>query len=77
MSKKTNKKTKNSQSLKQFVIKLKDLNKFDIEFEANIQEIIIDPKAWAEKISEEFLIKESHRIKEAKKLGEEFGNRIN
>ena len=62
--------------MKQFVLKLKDLNKFDLELEGIIEEVIIDPKAWAEKISEEFLVKESFRIKEAKKLGEEFGKSI-
>ena len=62
--------------MKQFVIKLKDLNKFDITLEGIIEEVIIDPKAWAEKVGQEFLVKESHRIKEAKKLGEEFANQI-
>ena len=62
--------------MKQFVIKLKDLNKFDIELEGIIEEVIVDPKAWAEKVAEEFLVKESFRIKEAKKLGEEFANQI-
>ena len=62
--------------MKQFVLKLKDLNKFDVELEGIIEEVIIDPKAWAEKVGEEFLVKESFRIKEAKKLGEEFANDI-
>ena len=72
MSKKINKKTKNSQSLKQFVIKLKDLNKFDLELEGDIEDVMANPKAWAEKIAEELLAREAFRIKEAKKLGEEF-----
>ena len=62
--------------MKQFVIKLKDLNKFDLEVEGNIEEIIANPKAWAERIGEDLLAKEAFRIKEAKKLGEEFGNKI-
>ena len=62
--------------MKQFVIKLKDLNKFDLELEGNIVEIIADPKAWAERVGEDALVKESYRIKDAKKLGEEFANKI-
>ena len=62
--------------MKQFVIKLKDLNKFDLELEGNIEEIVADPKAWAEKIGQDLLAKEAFRIKEAKKLGEEFGTKI-
>ena len=77
MSKQTDKKTKNSQSLKQFVIKLKELNKFDLVVEGNIEEVIADPKAWAEKTAEGILAKEANRIKKAKQLGEEFANDIN
>ena len=62
--------------MKQFVLKLKDLNKFDLELEGIIEEVIIDPKAWAEKIGESLLAKEAFRIKKAKKLGEEFGKSI-
>ena len=62
--------------MKQFVIKLKDLNKFDLEVEGNIEEIIDTPRAWAEKIGQDLLEKEAFRIKEAKKLGEEFGTKI-
>ena len=58
--------------MKQFVIKLKDLNKFDLELEGDIEDVMANPKAWAEKIAEELLAREAFRIKEAKKLGEEF-----
>ena len=76
MSNKTNKKTKNSQSLKQFVIKLKELNNFDLELTGNIEEILADPKSWAEAIGEKLLAQEALRIKKAKKLGEEFANEL-
>ena len=60
--------------MKQFVIKLKDLNRFDLNLEGNIEEVLANPRAWAEKIGQEMLVKESSRIKKAKKLGEEFAN---
>ena len=52
--------------MKQFVIKLKELNKFDLVVEGNIEEVIADPKAWAEKTAEGILAKEANRIKKAK-----------
>ncbi len=76
MSKQIDKKTKNSQSLKQFVVRLKELNNFKLQLKGNIEEVIADPKAWAEKASEDLLVQEASRIKDAKKLGEEFANEI-
>ena len=73
----TSKETKNSQSLKQFVIKLKDLNKFDLALEGNIEEVLADTRAWAEQTAQDLLAKEAYRIKEAKQLGEDFANKIN
>ena len=76
LSKKTNKKTKNSQSLIGFAKKLKKLNKFDIEFEGNVEDIIENPKEWAEKFAEKTVVENIPRYLEAKKLGKEFADEI-
>ena len=76
MSAKIDRKTKNSQSLKEFVNKVKKLRDFNIELEGNIEEILKDPRAWADKIAEEQIVLHSDKIKSSKKLGEEFANAI-
>ena len=60
--------------MKRFVIKLKELNSFDLELTGNIEDVLADPKAWAESIGEKLLAQEAFRIKKAKQLGEEFAN---
>ncbi len=62
--------------MKQFVIKLKDLSRINLELKGNIEEVLNDPKSWAESISEALLAKEAYRIKNAKKLGEEFAKNV-
>ena len=42
-----------------------------------IQEIIQNPRAWAEKVAEKELLNNLHRYKEAKTLGENFAKEIN
>ena len=59
-----------------FAKKLKQLNKFDIEFEGNVADIIENPKEWAEKFAEQTIIQNIPRYMEAKKLGKEFANGI-
>ncbi len=41
-----------------------------------IQEVILNPRAWAEKVAETEIVKNLNRYKEAKKLGEEFAKEI-
>ena len=66
----------NNQSLRESVSKIKDLNKFDIDIDGDIAEIIEDPKVWAEKITNKILLQNVNRIMKARKLGEEFGTRL-
>ena len=75
-SKKTSKKTKNSRSLIEFAKKLKKLNKFDIEFEWNVEDIIENPKEWAEKFAEKTVVENIPRYMNAKELGKEFADEI-
>ena len=76
MSKQTNKKTSNNQSLREYVSKLKELHKIDIEIDGDISEIIADPKAWGESIANKILLKNVNKIMKSRKLGEEFGKTI-
>ena len=75
-SKKTNRKTKNSLSLIEFAKKLKDLNKFDINFEGNIESIIANPREWAELFAEKTIVENIPRYMNAKELGKEFADEI-
>ena len=59
-----------------FAKKLKKLNKFDIEFEGNVEDIIENPKEWAEKFAEKTVVENIPRYLEAKKLGKEFADEI-
>ena len=76
MSKQTSRKMSNNQSLRESVSKIKDLNKFDIDIDGDIAEIIEDPKVWAEKITNKILLQNVNRIMKARKLGEDFGRKI-
>ena len=75
-SKKTSRKTKNSQSLIEYAKKLKSLNKFDIEFEGNIQSIIESPREWAELFAEKVVVDNIPGYMNAKELGKEFADEI-
>tara|TARA_R100000808_G_scaffold5051_7_gene15638 strand:+ start:489 stop:680 length:192 start_codon:yes stop_codon:yes gene_type:complete len=62
--------------LREFVSKLKDLHKLDIDIDGDISEIIEDPKAWGEQIANKILLQNANKIMKARKLGEEFGRKI-
>ena len=62
--------------MRESVSKIKDLHKIDIEFDGNINEIIADPKVWAESVANKILLQNTDRIMKARKLGEEFGKKI-
>ena len=62
--------------MRESVSKIKDLNKFDIDIDGDISEIIADPKTWAESIVNKILLENVNRIMKARKLGEEFGKKI-
>jgi hypothetical protein len=59
-----------------FVKKLKDLHKFDIELEGNIEDIIKSPKEWGERMAEIALLSNLDRYLKAKELGKEFSSEI-
>ena len=62
--------------MRESVSKIKDLNKFDIDIDGNISEIIADPKTWAESIVNKILLENVNRIMKARKLGEEFDKKL-
>ena len=55
---------------------LKELQKFDITLEGNIENIMSDPQAWAEEVAESIIMKEVPRYLKAKTLGENFAREI-
>ena len=55
---------------------LKELQKFDITLEGNIENIMSDPQAWAEEVAESIIMKEVPRYLKAKNLGENFAREI-
>ena len=68
----------NSQSLKEYVNKIKTLkNEINVDLDGNIADIIKDPKAWAEQLAESMITRNVDKIIKARKLGEEFGRKIN
>ena len=75
-SEKTNRKTKNSRSLIEYAKKLKGLNKFDINFEGNIESIIDNPREWAELFAEKVVVENIPRYMNAKEMGKEFADEI-
>ena len=62
--------------MREFVSKIKDLHKFDIDIDGDISEIIADPKAWGEAMANKILLQNVNRIMKARKLGEEFAKKI-
>jgi|TARA_R100000781_G_scaffold21495_1_gene16142 hypothetical protein len=62
--------------LREYVSKLKELHKIDIEIDGDISEIIADPKLWGESIANKILLKNVNKIMKSRKLGEEFGKTI-
>jgi hypothetical protein len=41
-----------------------------------MQEIILNPRKWAEKVAEKEIVKNIDKYKKAKKLGEEFAKEV-
>ena len=60
----------------EYAKKLKELNKFDINFEGNIGSIIDNPREWAELYAEKVVVENIPRYTKAKKLGKEFADEI-
>ena len=60
----------------EYAKKLKELNKFDINFEGNIQSIIENPREWAELFAEKVVVENIPRYMNAKELGREFADDI-
>ena len=60
----------------EYAKKLKQLNKFKVELEGDVPEIINNPKEWAEKFAEQAIIQNIPRYLEAKRLGKGFANEI-
>ena len=60
----------------EYAKKLKDLNKFDIDFEGNIESIIANPREWAELYAEKTIVENIPRYMNAKELGREFADDI-
>tara|TARA_Y100000004_G_scaffold66817_1_gene74908 strand:- start:2187 stop:2393 length:207 start_codon:yes stop_codon:yes gene_type:complete len=64
--------------LKEFVNKIKDLkDEINVELDGNIADIIKDPKSWAESLAESIIARNADKIIKSRKLGEEFGKKIN
>ena len=60
----------------EFAKKLKQLNKFDVEFEGNIESITDNPRQWAELFAEKTIVENIPRYLNAKELGKEFADEI-
>jgi len=60
----------------EYAKKLKELNKFDIEFEGNVASIIENPRQWAELFAEKVVVENIPRYMNAKELGKEFADEI-
>ena len=60
----------------EYAKKLKQLNKFDVEFEGNAADIIENPKEWAESVAERAVLDNIPRYLKAKRLGKDFANEI-
>ena len=60
----------------EFAKKLKSLNKFDVNLEGNVKDIIKKPKEWAKLMAEKAIIENIPRYIKAKKLGKGFADGI-
>ena len=64
--------------MKEFVNKIKDLkDEINVELDGNIADIIKDPRSWAESLAESMIVRNADKIIKSRKLGEEFGKKIN
>ena len=55
---------------------LKELQRFDITLEGDIEKIVESPQEWAEEFAESTIMKEVPRYLKAKNLGEKFAREI-
>ena len=63
--------------MKEYVNKIKDLkDNISVDLKGDIADIIKDPKSWAEAVAEVIIAREANKLIQARKLGEEFGNKI-
>ena len=60
----------------EYAKKLKNLNKFEIEFAGNVASIIENPREWAELFAEKVVVENIPRYMNAKELGKEFADEI-
>ena len=64
--------------MKEYVSKIKDLkDNIAVELKGDVVDIIKDPKVWAEAVGEAIIAQNADKIINSRKLGEEFGKRIN
>lgn len=54
--------------------KVKQLHEFDVKLEGKIEDIIADPRKWAEGFAEKYALLQINKFKKARKLGEEFAD---
>ena len=63
--------------MREYVNKIKTLkDNINVDLKGDIADIIKDPKSWAESVAELILVKESSKLIQARKLGEDFANEI-
>ena len=64
--------------MKEFVNKIKELkDSIKVDFKGDVADIIKDPRIWAETVAESIIVDNADKIIKSRKLGEEFGKRIN
>ena len=64
--------------MKEYVNKIKALkDNINIDLKGDIADIIKDPRTWAEAVAEIEIAKNAEKLIKSRKLGEEFGKRIN
>ena len=60
----------------EYAKKLRELNKFDINFEGDIGSIIDNPREWAELFADKVVVENIPNYMNAKELGKEFADEI-
>ena len=60
----------------EFAKKLKSLNKFNVNLDGDVKDIIRKPKEWAKLMAEKAIIENIPRYIKAKKLGKGFADGI-
>lgn len=62
--------------MKQHVKELKKLQNFKITFQESVEEILEDPREWAEIVAEKEIIAHITKYEKAKKLGRQFAEKL-